>query len=199
MAESDGFYVKWGGDHDGAMKKWLWPLFFELWAFLFPNFALQNRLEKPVFTATFEMLLWANGDRDVIETYLVLIKHFKKSALALETMLCTRRNRRFFKPEISVIFGILAKGGLHEKLLESEILEMRRWSRCYNGKVAVTIISWVMSISISEICPPKWAWKSRFDRNIWNAAAGKRRPWRHWKLIGVKVPIKHFKRRFLAP
>ena len=129
----------------------------------------------------------------------VLIKHFKKSALALETMLCTRRNRRFFKPEISVIFGILAKGGLHEKLLESEILEMRRWSRCYNGKVAVTIISWVMSISISEICPPKWAWKSRFDRNIWNAAAGKRRPWRHWKLIGVKVPIKHFKRRFLAP
>ena len=33
--------------------------------------------------------------------------HFKKSALASETMLRTQRSRRFPKPEKSVIFGIL--------------------------------------------------------------------------------------------
>ena len=45
----------------------------------------------------------------------VLIKYFKKSGLAPETM----RSRRFPKPEKSVILGILAKGGPHEKLLQS--------------------------------------------------------------------------------
>ena len=68
MAESDIFYVKWGADHNGAMEKWLWPLFVELWALLSPKFALQNGLEKPVFTATFEMPQRANVDRDVTES-----------------------------------------------------------------------------------------------------------------------------------
>ena len=40
-----------------------------------------------------------------------LIMHFKKSALASETMLRTQRSRRFPKPEKSVIFGILNEGG----------------------------------------------------------------------------------------
>ena len=34
IAESDIFYVKRGVDDDGAMEKWLWFLFVELWAFL---------------------------------------------------------------------------------------------------------------------------------------------------------------------
>ena len=70
MAESDIFYVKWGADDDGAMEKWLWLLFAELWAFLSPKVALQNGLEKVLFTATIGMPLRANGDCDVTESYL---------------------------------------------------------------------------------------------------------------------------------
>ena len=70
MVESEIFYVKWGADADGAMEKWLWLVFVELWAFLSSNFALQYKLEKSPFTATFGMLMRANGDRDVTESYL---------------------------------------------------------------------------------------------------------------------------------
>ena len=42
-----------------------------------------------------------------------------KSGLAPETMLRTQPSRRFPKPEKSAIFGILAKRGSHENLLES--------------------------------------------------------------------------------
>ena len=76
---------------------------------------------------------------------------------------------------------------------------MRRWWGWCNGKVAVTISCWAMSIFISQICPPKWLWKSAFYRNIWNSAAGQRQLWRHWKLLGMKVLIKHFKESYLAP
>ena len=69
-----------GADDDCAMKKWL-RLFFveecngkvacdyyvELSIFLF---ALQNGLEKVLFTATFGMPHRANGDCDVTESYL---------------------------------------------------------------------------------------------------------------------------------
>ena len=124
-------------------------------------------------------------------------------------MLGTQRSRRFPKPEKSVILGILAKGGPHEKLLESWnfrngwkwhiLCRMRRWSRWCNGKVAATIFCRVRSILVSEIVRPKWAWKTCFYRNIWNAAAGQRRPWRQWNLLGMKVLIKHFKKSGLAP
>ena len=40
----------------------------------------------------------------------VLIKHFKESGLAPETMLRTQRSRTLPKPEKWLIFGILAKG-----------------------------------------------------------------------------------------
>ena len=70
MAESDIFYVEWGANHDGAMEKWPRPFFVELGAFWSPKLSVQNGLEKPVFTATFEMPLRANGDRDINETYL---------------------------------------------------------------------------------------------------------------------------------
>ena len=76
---------------------------------------------------------------------------------------------------------------------------MKRWWRWCNGKMAVTIICWVMSYFISQNCPPKLAWKSPFYCNIWNAAAGQKRLWRHWKLLGMKVLIKHFKESGLAP
>ena len=76
---------------------------------------------------------------------------------------------------------------------------MRRWLGWCIGKVAVTIIFSAMGIFISQICPPKWALKSGFYRNNWNAAAGQRRLWRHWKLLGMKVLIKHFKESGLAP
>ena len=49
----------------------------------------------------------------------VLIKHFKESGLAPETMLRTQRSRPFPKPEKSLIFGVLTKGGPHENFLES--------------------------------------------------------------------------------
>ena len=70
IAESDIFYVKWRTDEDGAMEKWLWLLFVEVWAFLSPKFALQNGLEKVLFTATIGMLQRANGDCDVTGSYL---------------------------------------------------------------------------------------------------------------------------------
>ena len=75
---------------------------------------------------------------------------------------------------------------------------MRRWWRWRNGKVALTIICLVMSIFISEICPLKWVWKSASYRTKWNASAGQRRLWRHWKLLGMKVLIKHFKESGLS-
>ena len=68
MDESDIFYVERGASHDRVMEKWLWPLVVALWAFLFLKFALQNGIEKPVFTATFEMPQRANVDSDVIES-----------------------------------------------------------------------------------------------------------------------------------
>ena len=49
MAESDIFYVEWGVNHDGAMEKWLRPLFVKLLAFWSPKFALQKGLEKRLF------------------------------------------------------------------------------------------------------------------------------------------------------
>ena len=61
----DPMKIFWKADHDGAMEKCLQPLFVELLAFRSPKFALQNGLEKLVFTATFELPLRANGDRDV--------------------------------------------------------------------------------------------------------------------------------------
>ena len=139
----------------------------------------------------------------------VLIKHFKESGLAPETMLRTQRSRRFPKPEKSVTFGILAKEGPHESILESWNFrngwkchiwcKLRRWSRWCNGKVAVSTICWVMSILMSKFCPWKWAWKTRAYRNIWNAAAGQRQPWHHSKVLGVKVLIKQLKGSSLAP
>ena len=56
-----------------------------------------------------------------------------------------------------------------------------------------------MSIFISQTCPPKPARKSAFYLNNWNAAAGQWRLWRHWKLLGMKVLIKHFKESGLPP
>ena len=70
MAESDIVFVKWGADDDGVKEKWLWVLFVELWAFLSPKFALQNGLENVLFSETIGMLLRANGDCDVTESYL---------------------------------------------------------------------------------------------------------------------------------
>ena len=51
----------------------------------------------------------------------ILIKQFKESGLAPETMLRTQRSRPFPKPEKWLIFGNLAKGGPHEDFLESFI------------------------------------------------------------------------------
>ena len=68
------------------------------------------------------MPLRANGDCDLTKSYLgekVLIKHFKESGLAPETMLRTQRSRPFAKPEQLLIFGILAKGEPIENFLES--------------------------------------------------------------------------------
>ena len=139
----------------------------------------------------------------------VLIKHFKESGLVPETMLRTQRCRPFPKPEKSLIFGISAKGAPHENFLESFNFtkgwkwhiscRMRRWWQWSNGKVAVINIWWAMSIFISQICPPKWPWKSAFYRNNWNAAAGQRPLWRHSKLLGMKVLIKHSKESGLTP
>ena len=54
----------------------------------------------------------------------VLIKHFKKSGLAPDTMLRTQRSGPFPKPEKLLIFGIVAKGGPHENFLEASILQI---------------------------------------------------------------------------
>ena len=140
----------------------------------------------------------------------VLIKHFKENGLVLEIKLRTQRSRLFPKSEKTLVFGILAKLGSPSKFVcklqffkigwKWHILcKMSRWWRWRNGKVALTIICLVMSIFISEICPLKWVWKSASYRNNWNASAGQRRLWRHWKLLGMKVLIKHFKKSGLSP
>ena len=54
----------------------------------------------------------------------VLIKHFKESYLAPETMLRTQRSHPFPKLEKLLIFGILAKGGLHENFWKASIIQM---------------------------------------------------------------------------
>ena len=97
----------------------------------------------------------------------LLIKYLKETCVAPEIMLPTQRSRQFPKPEKSVIFGILANGGPHDNFLESLnfrkiwlwhiLCKVRLWWRRYNGKVAVTIICWVMSIFIFKNCPPNWA------------------------------------------
>ena len=101
-----------------------------------------------------------------------LIKHFKESSLAPETMLRTQRSRTFPKLEKWFMFCILAIEGPHEQFLESFnftngwkwpiLCKMRRWWRWCNRKVAMTIICWAMSIFISQVCPPKWARKSAY-------------------------------------
>ena len=106
----------------------------------------------------------------------VLIKHFRESGLAPETVLPTQGSRRFPKSEKLVIFGILTKGGPQEYFLESwnfrndwkwyMLCKMRRWWRCCNGKVAATIICWVMSIFISKVCLPKWVEKPVFNETF---------------------------------
>ena len=138
-----------------------------------------------------------------------LINHFKESGLTLKVMLRTQSSRPFPKCRKLLSFGILAKGGPHDIFLESfhftngwkwhNFCKIRRLWRWFIKKLAVTIIFLAMSIFISQICPPKLAWKSSFYRNNWNAAAGQRRLWRHWKLLGIKVLIKHFKENGLAP
>ena len=70
MAQSNIIHAKRSADHDGAMEKWLRPLFVKLLAFWSPKLSIRNALEKPVFTATFVMPLRANGDRDVSESYM---------------------------------------------------------------------------------------------------------------------------------
>ena len=54
----------------------------------------------------------------------VLIKHFKESGSAPETMLRTQRSRPFSKAEKWLTFSILAKVGPHEIFLESFNLQM---------------------------------------------------------------------------
>ena len=49
----------------------------------------------------------------------VLSKHSKENDLAPETMPRTQRSRPFPKPEKSLNFGILTKGGPHENFWES--------------------------------------------------------------------------------
>ena len=163
---------------------------------------LPQQLESgcgPTATLTSQKTTWTK----------VLIKHFKESGLAPESMLRTQRSRLFPKPKKRLIFGILANGGTPWKFLESFnftngwkwhiLCKLRRWWGWCNGKVTVTITCWAMSIFVSQLCPRKWAWKSAFYRNNWNAAAGQRQLWRHWKLLGMRVLIKHFRKRGLAP
>ena len=45
--------------------------------------------------------------------------HLEENGLAPETMLRTQRSCPFHKPEKSLIFWFLAKGGPHENFLES--------------------------------------------------------------------------------
>ena len=65
--------------------------------------------------------LWRDWKLHVMK---VLIKHFKESDLAPETMLRTQRSRKFPKPEKLLFFGILA-GGDHIKIFwKASILQI---------------------------------------------------------------------------
>ena len=54
----------------------------------------------------------------------VLIKHFKESGLAPETMLCKQRSLPFPKPEKWLIFGTLAKGGPMKSFWKASFLQI---------------------------------------------------------------------------
>ena len=54
----------------------------------------------------------------------VLIKNFKESGLAPETMLRTQRSRQFLKTEKWLIFGILAEGGPMKIFWKASILQI---------------------------------------------------------------------------
>ena len=158
-----------------AMEKWLWLLFVELMSI----FMSQICTPKWAWKSAFYRNKWnaAAGQRRLSRHWKlfglrVLIKHFKESCLASKTMLRTQRSRPFPKPEQWLTFDVLAKGGSHENFLEGfnftkswkwHILDkLRRWWGWCNGRVAVTFVCWAMSIFISQICPPKWAWKKCF-------------------------------------
>ena len=90
MAKSDIFYVKWGADEDGAMEKWLWLLFVELWAFLSlqtcpPKWAWKSAFYRkkcvPMPLIKGQRPLW--GHWKLLERgdpMKVLIKHFKENS-----------------------------------------------------------------------------------------------------------------------
>ena len=139
----------------------------------------------------------------------LLIKHFKESGLAPETLLRTQRSRPFFKPENWLIFGILAGGDRMKIFWKASILQMAesnifyvKWGADDDGASEM----WLQLLFVElwaflspKTCPSKWAWKSAFYRNIWNAAAGQRRLWGHWTLLGLKVLIKRFNESGLVP
>ena len=64
---------------------------------------------RPTATVTSLKVTWNQGPDQTLQ----------ENCLAPETMLRTQRSRPFPKPENWLIFGILAKGGPHEKYLES--------------------------------------------------------------------------------
>ena len=54
----------------------------------------------------------------------VLIKHFKESGLAPETMLCTQRSRSFAKPENSSFLAFQQMGDPMKIFWKASILQM---------------------------------------------------------------------------
>ena len=179
--------------------------------FYLPNLPSKIGLNKCFFTQQLEVRcgqrrLWRHWK--LLGTK-VLIKHFKESGLAPETMLRTQRSRQFPKPENWLILCILAKGGPQENFLENfnftkpeSYIFYVKWGADEDGVMEKWL--WLLFVELWTylspiIYPPKWAWKSAFYRNNWNAAAGKRPMCRHWKLLGMKVLIKHFKESGCTP
>ena len=86
------------------------------------------------------------------------------------------------------------------QMAESDIFYVK-WGADEDG--AMEKLLWLLFVELWTylfpiIYPPKWAWKSAFYRNNWNAAAGQRRLCLHSKVLGTKVLIKHFKESGLA-
>ena len=89
-----------------------------------------------------------------------LIKHFKESGLAPETMLRTQRSRPFPKPEKWLIFSNLAKGGPHENLLERFNLKKRLEVTYFmKNEALMTMLQWISGcdyyfLSLDHFCFP---------------------------------------------
>ena len=172
MVESDLFYVKWGADDDGAMEKWLWLLFVELWAFLSPKFALQNGLEKVLIypnnwnAVACQRRLWRHWKLLGRE---ILIKHFKESGFAPETFCVRNVATHLLMLKNGSFLWFFSKGDFMKTLWKASILQMAesgmfyvKWGADEDGAMEKWL--WLLFVELWAFFPLKFALQNGLEK-----------------------------------